>query len=196
MKTKVKSIYPVLLAVITSISLSVSGNISKSPFFLGKLSEEVNGIGLGSLVIFIALLIFYHKTFSSFLSKTNWITHMLSCILSVFMLIGLSYSKLGNWDFIFNGEKQFVIAIIVFFGYFILIDICLATLYHFLSSANIMHDNQRLHFPEIIEKHYYLFAFIVIIILWAPYLILNLPGFPDYLPPVYNKCFLLCNSLL
>ena len=180
MKTKVKSIYPVLLAVITSISLSVSGNISKNPFFLGKLSEEINGIGLGSLVIFIALLIFYHKTSARFLSKTNWITHILSCILSFFMLIGLSYSKLGNWDFIFNGEKQFIIAIIVFFGYFILFDISLAILYHFLSSANIMHDNQRWHFPEIIEKHYYLFAFIVIIIFWVPYLILNLPGSVPY----------------
>ena len=177
---KICSIKFILCAFLTSVSLSVSGNISNHTVFFKMLSNEINGIGLDKLIVIIALSIFYYKFQTIFSKASCWITHALSGLFAFFMLIGLSYSALNNWDFIFASKKQFLIAIIVFAGFFILFDFCLSLLYRFLSLKK-SYDFRKSHkFPDIIEKHYFLFAFLFLVVLWAPYLIVHLPGSVPY----------------
>lgn len=169
----------VLLALLTSMSLAVSvsedsvGSIS----FLEMFQEEVDGLGLAYLVVAVAISVLYLKFWDRFVSSCKWITHLLAALLSAFMLIGISYTALDSWDFIFASAQDFAFALVVFAGYFVLFDICLSCLYSYLESDDSFFTRlEEKRFPEWIEKHYFLFALLVICACWLPFWILNLPG--------------------
>lgn len=171
---------PVIIGLLSTIAISMSGNISQRASFKQMLLEEINGVGLDKLIILIALIVFFIKFWNDFIESVNWITHTLATLFSIFTLIGLSYSKLGNWDFIFANFRQFLIAVIAFAGYFLLFDACLGLLYSFLTKKNILKVFSRYKFSKKIEKHYFLFSFIVISIFWVLYVLCHLPGSVPY----------------
>ena len=171
---------PVIIGLLSTIAISMSGNISQRASFKQMLLEEINGVGLDKLIILIALIVFFIKFWNDFIESVNWITHTLATLFSIFTLIGLSYSKLGNWNFIFANFRQFLIAVIAFAGYFLLFDACLGLLYSFLTKKNILKVFSRYNFSEKIEKHYFLFSFIVISIFWVLYVLCHLPGSVPY----------------
>lgn len=102
-----------MLAFIATFSLSINVIFSRQTSFKQMLIEELNGVGFDKTVILIALIFMFVKTWNIFVRSSRWITHLLAFVFSCFMLIGLSYSKLGNWDFIFGNKRQFVIAFLI-----------------------------------------------------------------------------------
>mgnify|MGYP000385210247 FL=1 len=52
------------------------------------------------------------------------------------MLIGKSFSQTGNIKFIFGDIKQFCIAVIVFFGFYILFDVAITLLYVYINEKS------------------------------------------------------------
>ena len=179
---KIKTIWlPVIAGILSSMALCVNVAFEADKSFKDMFVQEVNGIGITGLVVFIAVMFLYLKSWKLFLERSKFITHLLAFILSVFMMIGLSYSKLGNWDFIFGNARQFVIACVFFIGFFILFDVCISLLY----GADFTKIKEKLsykpkHMPAFISNHYFLFAFGVIAVCWLPYLIFNLPGSVPY----------------
>lgn len=175
---KFKQMYfPIFAGILTSISLCLNVVFTSNSSIKEMFREEINGIGIGGLVIVIAIVLFYKKVWHVFLAYSQIITHVLSGFFSVFMLIGLSYSKLGTWDFIFGNKRQFIIVCLFFVGYFFLFDICLSLLYKFCSlnvDENTAYPLKKV--PLFVEQHYVVFSFMFISICWLPYLLFNLPG--------------------
>ena len=168
------------MAFISVFSLSINVIFSDKASLKQMVLEEINGVGLDKTIILIALIFMFVKTWNIFVRLSRWITHLLAFVFSCFMLIGLSYSKLGNWDFIFGNKRQFVIAVVVGAGFFILFDICLTLIYSFFSSRLKNWDISSVSFPMFVEKHYQLVCFLVISLFWLPYLLLHLPGSVPY----------------
>lgn len=179
-KKSLKHVIPIMLAFIATFSLSINVIFSRQTSFKQMLIEELNGVGFDKTVILIALIFMFVKTWNIFVRSSRWITHLLAFVFSCFMLIGLSYSKLGNWDFIFGNKRQFVIAVMVGIGYFILFDVCLTLIYSFFSSRLKNWDISSVSFPIFVEKHYQLVCFLVISLFWLPYLLFHLPGSVPY----------------
>ena len=175
---KFKQTYiPIFAGILTSFSLCLNVVFTSNSSIKEMFREEINGIGISELVTLIAIVIFYQKVWYIFLTCSKIITHILSGIFASFMLIGLSYSKLVTWDFIFGNIRQFIIACIFFGGYFLLFDICLSLLYRFcLSNMDKYTAQIKKRVPLFIEQHYAIFAFVFISICWLPYLLFNLPG--------------------
>ena len=96
-KKKLAYIIPILLAFISVFSLSINVIFSDKASLKQMVLEEINGVGLDKTIILIALIFMFVKTWNIFVRLSRWITHLLAFVFSCFMLIGLSYSKLGNW---------------------------------------------------------------------------------------------------
>lgn len=180
MKNRLKRCIPAVAGFLSAAALSTTGQVFQSERFSDMLSKEINGVGADKFVLAAALIIFYMKVWDKFIENKKWITHVISAMLSFFMLIGLSFTAMGDLSFIFPGKKQFIIAALTFIGFFILIDIALSLLYAYMERNDILGRISKIKFPEFVEKHYRLSAFLLIVILWAPYLFVNFPGSVPY----------------
>ena len=178
----IKIVFLLFATLFTSYAVCVNVSFDSEKALGDLIGSEVNGVGLSGLLVFVAVAIFYYKQYSKFVSLQKTVTHALSAIFSIFMLIGQSYSKLGNWDFIFGNKKQFIVAGIVFVGYFILFDYCLALLYGLgdLKKITLPSINRENRLIKFINLHYQLFCFLVIFACWIPFIVLNLPGSVPY----------------
>lgn len=178
----IKIVFPLFATFFTSYAMCVNVSFDSEKTLRDLIRSEVNGIGLSALLVFVAVAIFYYKQYSKFVSLQKPVTHVLSAIFSTFMLIGQSYSKLGNWDFIFGNKKQFIVAGIVFIGCFILFDYCLALLYGLsnLKKITLPSINRENRVIKFIDLHYQLFCFLVVFVSWLPFIVLNLPGSVPY----------------
>lgn len=128
----------------------------------------------------IAICVLYYRTWDLYKEKKSRISHLLAAILATTMLIGLSYSKLGNWDYIFACKKQFVIAMIAFAGFYRLADVCIVWLYRFTDQINIRDFESEHPLVSLMEKHFFAFSMLVLIVCWSPYLISQWPGSVPY----------------
>lgn len=180
---KTNKLAPVAAGLLSAIALSMPGTIVEGRGFVSMFIGEIDGVGLLSLIVFVALTAWYWKTWDSFCGHKHWVIHVLAALFSVFTLIGKSYSRLGNWDFIFYNKRQFLLSLLAFGGYFIFYEACIWTLFQFMDSkkaAFYCADSEPTRFQQKIERHYFLSAFIFISICWLPYLILFFPGSVPY----------------
>ena len=175
-------VLPLAAAFFTSYALCVNVSFDPEKGLGSLIKNEVSGVRLSGLVIFIAVTVFYYKFSCAFIRLQKPVTHVLSALFAFFMLIGHSYSKLGNWDFIFGNKKQFVVAMIVFTGYFILFDICLSLLYggHFLKRLPFPAMNRENRLVKLVSSHYTASCFLIILICWLPFILSHLPGSVPY----------------
>lgn len=175
----VKRFAGIAAGLLSAMVVSMPGTIVENKGFAEMLLNEVDGVGLLSFIVAVALSIWYWKNWDVLSGHKHWTVHVLASLFSVFTLIGKSYTQLGNWDFIFYNGRQFVIAIIAFVGHFILYELCIFYLFRFLDSKRIFFqyaDTKSEGIIHRIEEHYFIFAFIVISICWLPYLIILWPG--------------------
>ena len=181
-KEKTLVTLPFIAACFTSYAVCVNVAFNPESALRDLIRNEVNGIGINGLLVFISVAILYYQSFNLFIKLQKPVTHLLSAIFSAFMLIGQSYSRLGNWDFIFGNKKQFVVAGIAFIGYFILFDCVLSLLYGLhnfkIPKVQVLNRNNRLR--KFIHSHYFLFSFLIILICWLPFILFNLPGSVPY----------------
>ena len=185
MEKKSFSIFPIAMAALTAIACCMDGTISQNGTFLTMLSEEIDGLGADKMVLLGLLACFYSRMWGEYIKSSKWITHFLAAVLSGFMVLGMSFSKLGSWAFLFAGRIQMLIAALAFTGYWILFDLCLSLLYGFCSNYAYASSQgkKKAAFREkhpklsaFAEKHFKLTAFLVILICWLPYLAAFFPG--------------------
>ena len=175
-----RNIKPYAAGIVTAAALSVSPKISEETGLFEKILYEMNGIGLRETLLAAAVFCLYVKYWSVIKQRQNWVTHCLAGLFSMFTLIGMSYSYLKNWNFIFGDWQQFLIAALTGIGYFIFYNACLCLLYHIgIKCAEEPKEKVR-KLPVWIEKNYGVFSFLCIVIGWLPYLICFLPGSVAY----------------
>ncbi len=174
----VQRLVAIVAAILSAMALSMPGTIVEGKGFAAMLLGEVDGVGLLSFIVAVALSIWYWKNWDVFSGHKHWTIHVLASLFSVFTLIGKSYTQLGNWDFIFYNGRQFVIAVIAFIGHFILFEFCICGLFRFLDSKKIFfcNSNTRSEKDSLNGSKYFLFSFIIISLCWLPFLIIYLPG--------------------
>lgn len=181
LKTRKDFYISLICGIITSLALCVNISFEKELSIKEMFLRQIDGIGIDALIILVAIIVFYTKMWGVFRKVSENVTHIISFILSVCMMVGLSYSELGTWDFIFGNKRQLILASVYFAGYFILFDVCICVLYWSLTEYRWdFRINSEKRFPICIEQHYTLFAFVVISFCWLPYLIINLPGSVPY----------------
>lgn len=177
-KTLCSKLFPLLAGCITALALCMTGNVASEKTFFRLLAAEISGLGLPQLILATGVLLLYYRTWESFLRTSKWITHLLGAVFAGCMIVGMSFSRMGSWAFLFAGKKQMVIALLAFGGFWILFDVLLSLFYAFVEKQSFCgKENKRL--PAFVEKHFRLTAFLVILALWAVYLI---PWFPGTVP--------------
>lgn len=126
------------------------------------------------VLLFAAGVCLYGKHFfqKKFLPSA-WIV---SGLLSVATLLGISYAELGNWDFLFASIYQLVQAVLVFLGYWILYYAAVAALYRKLDEGFALPGVKYQGALEWVRKHSFFFSFVVIVLAWTPHLYTFFPG--------------------
>lgn len=173
---KKKYLGSICSALWTSMAIALSGMFVQGVSLPDTLRNEMNGISLDKFIVFIALAVFYEKSWDTFRQSKSWITHLIAVFFSGFMLIGISYSTQGSWAFILGNTYQMIIAAFAFMGYFFLFDVALSVLYQWLEKRNICRTGAKAVFPAFIDRHYFLFCFLIIYLCWIPYLVIFFPG--------------------
>ena len=171
MRDKIK---PGVYAILSAIALCISGRFSVTVSGWAKLAAELSGEKEQAFVIVILLMILYTKSWSIYISGRQWITHILAVCFSCCMLIGKSFSQTGNIKFIFGDIKQFCIAVIVFFGFYILFDVAITLLYVYINEKS--EEKEKSIKIKWIEEHYFAFSFLCMLLCWSPYILCYLPG--------------------
>lgn len=167
----------IIFGVISTFAVFASGKASGSRFFMGRIKDEINGIGIEGTIVMVALCLLFYKKGGIIRKGINRIPAVIAAIFSIFMLIGKSYSMMGNWNFIFADIKQFVIACFVFCGYFLLFYLLLSMLFKWVSEHDFAKEPQKISWiPDYARKHVFLVSFMIIFIGWLPYLIAFFPG--------------------
>lgn len=167
----------IIFGVMSTFAVFASGKASGSRFFMGRIKDEINGIGIEGTIVMVALCLLFYKKGEIIRKGINRIPAVIAAIFSIFMLIGKSYSMMGNWNFIFADIKQFVIACFVFCGYFLLFYLLLSMLFKWVSEHDFLKEPQKISWiPDYARKHVFLVSFMVILIGWLPYLIAFSPG--------------------
>ena len=171
-----KRLQCVLLAFLASFSVFINGNISESTSFLGKIADELDGVGIEGSIVCIAFYVLFYKR-SELLKKFDAFAFVIAVIFSAFTICGISYSVCGSWQFVFDGEKQLLIAMITFAGYLLIYYFLLQLFFLWFEKKNFLNDIiGKNTFILFVKKNFYWIAFLVILILWLPYIIVNLPG--------------------
>lgn len=176
MSAQKKQIFPVLAAFWTATAIALSGEFVNTSGFLNTVNAELGGIRLDKLIVLLALIFFYRKTWEAFRKTRKWITHLIAAFFALFMLIGISYSTQGSWVFILGNKKQSLIAALAFVGYFFLFDVALCVLYRFLEQRGLRQAANTRPLPAFMEKHGRLSAFWLIYLCWLPWIIVFFPG--------------------
>ena len=176
---------PVIAAILTVFALSMTGLYAGSAdnpgeTFLSLCKKEMTGIGIDKLVVLIAIIALYMKCWRNFCRSCKWITHLIAAMFSVFMLIGMSFSVQGNWSFFTAGRNQILIALLTWAGFFFLFDIVISLLYAYGEKHPFLHSRNIKKFPEFMENHYLLVAFLLILAGWLPYILIFWPGSVPY----------------
>ena len=158
---------PFIAAILTVFALSMTGLYAGSAdnpgeTFLSLCKKEMTGIGIDKLVVLIAIIALYMKCWKNFCRSCKWITHLIAAMFSVFMLIGMSFSVQGNWTFFTAGRNQILIALLTWAGFFFLFDVVISLLYAYGEKHPFLHSRNIKKFPEFMEKHYLLVAFLLI----------------------------------
>lgn len=167
----------IIFGVMSTFAVFASGKASGSRFFMGRIKDEINGIGIEGTIVMVALCLLFYKKGEIIRKGINRIPAVIAAIFSIFMLIGKSYSMMGNWNFIFADIKQFVIACFVFCGYFLLFYLLLSMLFKWVSEHDFAKEPQKISWiPDYARKHVFLVSFMVIFVCWLPYYMVFFPG--------------------
>lgn len=155
--------------------------------YLASISCMIKTTSLSDSLVFILILGFYHRIFNINEHQFKLMCFILSVLLSIFLLVGISYSQLDNWNLIFS----FPIATIILLGYAPLIYAILSVIFQIpdLISAYGSLQFSRHFCSRLFYKYPFAISFGTICICWLPWLIAYCPGtvFPDGLGQL--NCF-------
>ncbi len=141
------------------------------------LLEHVQGWGLDNIVLLLGIfLLLYHTGQETELQGNRYLS-VLALLFGIFTVFGRSYSDLGSWDYIFCSKTQFIAALLIVLGYYLL-----------YKNVVILGSMlwRRLHVRKgritgfVFEKHPYGMPLVIFVLAGLPYLICFFPGTVDW----------------
>lgn len=127
-------------------------------------------------IILVILYFFYRKNYNKIIKNNLFL--ILSILLSLFMIIGNTFSYAGNFSLITKSFLHIIANIFVFIGYVILFCNVISLFYYFLKADFNIAKLKKI--KELFDKHPFVFSFIVII---SCYLIYMIAFYPAILSP-------------
>lgn len=169
------SVFFLKLDIIKNSSLTASGRLSR---IIEKISKSINGYNVAYIPMFIAFYYLYSKWYFDG-KKVNKVASILSIFFSIIMVFGYSYQKSNSWNLVFGGTIQLCKSIIVGFGYYSMFYITVKKLYEWLDYYKEEKQYNKkistiLNF--IFEKHAFIMPFIIILLMWIPFIAFFYPG--------------------
>ncbi len=139
---------------------------------LNKLYNSFTPMNFADLVVLFAVW----KLFEHVFSRENWIdqgTGVLALILSVLLVTCISFQKFNSPALILGNRFQLVLSIFCILGFWMLIYLTIRSFYFLMEKERTGEGGERNSFYR---KHFLLVGFLLILIGWLPWLLLNYPG--------------------
>lgn len=177
-------ILSLFLAAVSVVALAATGVVSQPTSMTRIIVDSVNGTALPIAILSVVVIALHRKIFSVLRHYSKISTHVLALFFSLFTLIGVSFSRMGNSAFILQSPKQLFISVFFLLGYFYLFDASVCFLFNWLehSFAEMKHGIDKNRHPS---SHSLVFFFIVLVLAWSPFLIAFFPGSVPY--DAYNE---------
>ena len=187
MKKYYKIICAVVFAILTPLSFLTQASIpdvwreSASQVFAGKFFEATEPIGLIGTLLACFFFIFYRKTiFSTEYSKPVYISWIVfSALISACMLIATSFMAFDSLDFMLANRFQVGFSFLLLVGYIPFFYALIGLIFDFADRMmqrppKLKSSNGLTEF--IFDRKPILIPFIIFLVCWSPYWILNFPG--------------------
>lgn len=139
---------------------------------MNKLYNSFTPMNFADLVVLFAVW----KLFDHVFSRENWIdqgTGVLALILSVLLVTCISFKKFNSPALILGNRFQWVVSIFCICGFWMLIYLTLRSFYFLMEKERTVVGAEK---PSLYRKHFLLIGFLVILIGWLPWILLNYPG--------------------
>ena len=132
------------------------------------------------LIVAIAFTYFYNKFNKKY--KSNNVFKSLAVILSVFMVVGYSYDKVGSAYLIFGNIGYMIASLIKLLCYYKIFDICINIVYEYLCEYKITDIVKKSEIVELFDKHPFITTSVFIFICYIPYIVAFYPAVMGYDP--------------
>jgi len=144
---------------------------------LTYIQKEVEPEGMGSVWKLLGLCAIFSASYVSKLQRDKWISS-LSLLFSICTVFGKSYHELGNYNYIFQGSMQLVLAGVVMLGYYLLYKNGIIFVAEFIKKRPMILRCEPKGYIEkyLFEKHAFGLTLLVLTILMIPYYIAFWPG--------------------
>lgn len=171
----------IILSIITSMAMT----LNYKDIYINGITKITNNLlsvsPLIALIIFIAILCFYHK-FNKKCYKINWLQKIIALFFALVLIFGKSFEEINSWDLIFKNKLTFLVSIIGMIGYFILFEVMFHFLNYIIDKVNLdkvkFVKNNRI--IKAFEDRPFLVSLLTILIFWLIYLIAFYPGVLNY----------------
>lgn len=140
--------------------------------FLSRLYYSFTPMNYADLVILFAVWKLWHDVWS----KDNGIdrgTGVLSFILSALLVSCISFQKFNSPAVLLENDFQLAMSIFCICGFGMLIYLAIRSFYFLMEKDRTVESAEK---PSFYRKHFLLFGFLIILIGWLPWILLNYPG--------------------
>ena len=152
----------------------IGGGFPDSTFLncLNKLYNSFTPMNFADLVVLFAVW----KLFEHVFSRENWIdqgTGILALLLSVLLVTCISFKKFNSPALILGNRFQWILSMFCICGFWMIIYLTIRSFYFLMEKERTVEDLEKKSFYR---NHFLLIGFLVILIGWLPWILLNYPG--------------------
>lgn len=176
----------ILMTMISGIAINIDpARVGKYKGDTGVMTElikryavQLGEVGLADMVaVILVMMIFYHvfmRRKIAFSLTAFWVSFVLSC----FYVIGISYSSYYDSRFILGDGLQVVVSLTTLFGVMLVLYAILTLVYDMLDRRKYILPGKTSYigWHDKIDRHFFLFCFITLIVVWLLFMIPFLPG--------------------
>lgn len=173
------SINPIISSILFGITGTFSLMVELSRNTIIKTTTKNTQV-LPYLIIGL-FLTYYYKNYKS-KYKNNNLFSILAILLSIFMVVGYSYDKVGSAYFVFGNIGFIIISIIKLVFFYNLFNIAIKQIYNLLCTYHVNDIVKKSKILDLFNKHPFIFSFIAILICYIPYVVAFYPAVMGYDP--------------
>jgi len=160
-----------------SLSLLLSGYATDVPLlkYVFTVFESVDGWGIETFFIALGLGVVFYKVRDR---QKNRALSLLCAFFALCTVIGISYSKTDSWNCIFLFGTQFILALVVWSGYYFAYKNCiLFVIYLIENNSEFFYGSAKSRFGRaIFEKYVFWGPFVLFTALGAAWIVAFFPG--------------------
>lgn len=137
--------------------------------------SALDGWGIQNIFMVVGLSVMFYLVKDR--QKSPYVSSI-SAIFAVSTVVGISYTKTGNWDCIFAYKLQFVLAIFVVLGYYFTYKNCILLIGYILQRKNSLLRREPINRLEtlLFQKHPFAGPLVFILVCGIPWLVCFFPG--------------------